>query len=75
MSSDYLLSTPACQNWLLICKTDNKWHMCKSIYMEVSGGWNELFWEAWLVSFFPRKKFLVDSLEEVCCFWKQERSL
>ena len=37
MSSDYLLSTPACQNWLLICKTDNKWHMCKSIYMEVSG--------------------------------------
>ena len=56
MSSDYLLSTSACQNWVLICKTGNKWHMCKSIYMEVSCGWNELFWEAWLVPFFPRKR-------------------
>ena len=33
MSSEYLLSTSAYQNWLLICKTGNKWHMCKSIYI------------------------------------------
>ena len=57
---------------LLICETGNKWHMCKSIYMEVSGEWSELFRDAWMVPFFPRKKFLVNSLE---CFRKQERSL
>ena len=38
MSSEYLLSSTAYQNWLLICETANKWHMCKSICMEVSGG-------------------------------------
>ena len=43
MSSEYLMSTSTYQNWLLICKTGNKWHMCKSVYMEVSGGRNELF--------------------------------
>ena len=46
---------PAYQNWLLICETGNKWHMCKSVYMDVSGGPSELFWDVWLVSFFRRK--------------------
>ena len=36
--AEYLLSTSACQNWLLICETPNKWHICKSAYMELSGG-------------------------------------
>ena len=58
MSRKYLLSTSAYQNWLLICETGNKWHMCKSVYMDVSGGPNKLFWDVWLVSFFRRKKFL-----------------
>ena len=43
MSSEYLLSTSAYQNWPLICETGGKWHMCKSAYMEVSGGQNKLF--------------------------------
>ena len=74
MSSEYLLFTSAYQNWLLICKTGNKWHMCKSVYMEVSGGRNELFWDAWLVPFFSRKFFLVNSLEKVL-FWKTRKNL
>ena len=36
MSSEYLLSTSAYQNWLLICGTGNKWHICKRVYMELS---------------------------------------
>ena len=75
MSSEYLLSTSAYQNWLLICKTSNKWHMCKSIYMEVNGGRNKLFWDVWLVSFFPIKKLLVNSLGRPCYFRKRKRSL
>ena len=43
MSSEYLLSTSSYQNLLLICETGGKWHMCKSVYMEKSGGRNELF--------------------------------
>ena len=38
MSSEYLLSTSAYQNWLLICETGNKWHICKNMYMDLSGG-------------------------------------
>ena len=38
MSSQYLLSTSAYKKWLLICETGNKWHICKSVYMELSGG-------------------------------------
>ena len=38
MSSEYLLYTSADQNWLLICETGNKWYICKSFYMEFSGG-------------------------------------
>ena len=66
---------PAYKNWLLICETVNKWHMCKSVYMEVCCGRNELFWDAWLVPFFPRKKIILNSLERTCCFWKQKRTL
>ena len=36
--AEYLLSTSSCQNWLLICETPNKWQICKSAYMELSGG-------------------------------------
>ena len=38
MCSEYLLHTSAYQNWLLICETGNKWYICKSVYMEFSGG-------------------------------------
>ena len=74
MSSEYLLFTSAYQNWLLLCKTGNKWHMCKSVYIELSGGQNELFWDAWLVPFFSRKIFLAKSLEKVL-FWKTRKNL
>ena len=65
MNSEYLLSTTAYQNWLLICETANKWHMCKSVGMEVSGGKNELFWDAWLVPFFCRKNSYKQCKENV----------
>ena len=68
MSREYLLPTPAYQNLLLIYETGNKWRMCKSVYMEVSGGQNELSWDTWLVPFFPRKKFLVNSEKERVVF-------
>ena len=71
----YYCPPPTYQNWLLICETGNKWHMCKSVSMEVSGGRNELFWDAWLVPFFSRKTFLVNSLERTFYFRKQERTL
>ena len=54
-----------CSNSL--CETGNKWLICKNVYMELSGGWNELFWDTWLV--------LVSSLIKTCCFQKQERTL
>ena len=38
MTSEYLLSTSAYKNRLLICETGNKWHICKSVYMELSEG-------------------------------------
>ena len=49
MSGDYLLSSLACQHRPLICETGNKWLMCKSVYMELSDGQNEFFWDASLV--------------------------
>ena len=30
--------------------------MCKSVYIEVSVGRNELFWHAWLVQVFSQNK-------------------
>ena len=68
MSSESLLSTTAYQNWLLICETANKWHMCKSMWMEASGGQNELFWDTWLVPFFCRKNSYKQCKENVFFF-------
>ena len=89
-SHQYLLSTFAYQNWLLICYAANKWPMSRSVYMKMSGGQTYLFWQDSLVHFFSQKKgtnqayqnnsfhhdtnFLI-SLERTCCFQKQERSL
>ena len=54
----------------LVKRVIAQWHMCKSVHLEVSCGRNELFWDAWLVLFLSRKKFLVNSLERTCCFRK-----
>ena len=39
--------------------------MCSSIYMKVSVGWNELFWQAWLFHFFPQKKELIKHIKKI----------
>ena len=73
MSSEYLLSAPPYHNWLLFVElvihgTGVRAFTCRWVVGEMNH-------DAWLVSFFVRKKVLVNNLDKTCYFRKQERSL
>ena len=76
MSSEIYFPPPSYQNWLLICETGNTHSTCIRTFTWrwVVGEVNYFEMLDWF-PFFPRKRFLVNSLERTCCFLKQERTL
>ena len=58
MSSEYLPSASAYRNWLLICEIGNKWHICISVYLELTPASQK------------KNKNLINSLERTHCFRK-----